>query len=79
MKKVIMLIAILILTGCEDDDIVSYHKNDSIESYTVNKTYETMIHKETIICREGKKIWVAWHRDEYAGGLTSQIVGTCEP
>ncbi|MDL2212114.1 hypothetical protein LJB88_04485 [Erysipelotrichaceae bacterium OttesenSCG-928-M19] len=33
---------------------------------------------ERIVCREGKKIWLAYKENGYSGGLTSEIIGTCD-
>lgn len=71
-KKMILslLLGLLLISACSGGSIYAEDKTSTGS--------ETILDKEEIICRSGKKIWVGWKKNGYGAGLTSEIVGDCE-
>lgn len=68
MKKTLILFIILfVLVGCDSTKIP---ESESKESKATSR--------QEIICVDGVKIWIGWKFAGDAGGLTSQIIGSCE-
>lgn len=77
MKKLLLIILLLALAGCEEIEPAEYQYIQT--PVTELSGNSNLLSEQELICVEGKQIWVGWkYYGNYRAGLTSQIVGECD-
>ena len=86
MKKIGLLLMLMLgvfIGGCSTNT-VSASTNEKNISYRVSDIQvpvspnDAIYDREELRCVNGHLIWVAYNDGGYDGGMTSQIVGSCE-